>query len=549
MSFAVPVRTHPTASVFSVKFAHVSSLPPLSQYTNHVSSVPESNGLSTPSSQAKNLEFLASNSPSLSTWHVRYNYPIPLLLSAAAPLNAVSSTEKEGADEDAAHTDSSGTTIPDLHSAFAPPSEAFRANAEAAEAARVIAAAALQLEAIVTPPQVSLHHVIGGHFKSVALRVCLESGVTNILREAGPQVAQLQIALCRGIHVRDIAAKNGQDPEKLARFLATHHVYREVSPNIFANTRISSMLDTLKPSAEILADPEHKHDGTIGLAALASHHIDETFKASAYAWETLSDPATRFNIGMEGVQALQPPDAILKGYDWSRLVAGSLMVDVGGGIGTLCLTLAAKFQNSSLLSRIWSVVEQGKEQKCLQRFHPGKSPSKHTTFFTPQPQTDVSVFLLKQITHDWSDKYCVKILTQLSAAAIPQTTLLFLDSIVPLACHDPDTMKEEGLQEAPAPLLANYGTAAYMAYNADLVMFLLFNSQERTRMHFVELLARTGWEFVAIHRQPGDSAFIQWTSTCDESGHDSLGQDEEEDSSRYDFVQHSAAGGMLIQVQ
>jgi hypothetical protein len=40
-------------------------------------------------------------------------------------------------------------------------------------------------------------------------------------------------------------------------------------------------------------------------------------------------------------------------------------------------------------------------------------------------------------------------------------------------------------------------------------MFLLFNSQERTRMHFVDLLARTGWEVVAVHRQPGDSTFIQ----------------------------------------
>lgn len=39
-------------------------------------------------------------------------------------------------------------------------------------------------------------------------------------------------------------------------------------------------------------------------------------------------------------------------------------------------------------------------------------------------------------------------------------------------------------------------------------MFLLFNSQERTRMHFVDLLARTGWEVVAVHRQPGDSTFI-----------------------------------------
>jgi hypothetical protein len=28
-------------------------------------------------------------------------------------------------------------------------------------------------------------------------------------------------------------------------------------------------------------------------------------------------------------------------------------------------------------------------------------------------------------------------------------------------------------------------------------------------MHFVELLARTGWKVVAVRRQPGDSTFLQ----------------------------------------
>ncbi|KAJ6480521.1 S-adenosyl-L-methionine-dependent methyltransferase [Mycena vitilis] len=365
------------------------------------------------------------------------------------------------------------------------------------------------------------------------------AGVTEILREAGP----------KGIHVRDIAAKNGQDPEKLARFiryLATHHVYREVQPNAFANTRISSMLDTLKPSAEILADPEHKHDGTIGLAALASHHLDEAFKASAYAWESLADPATagsgnptaspfaramgrpetlwtyyarpeekfrqhRFGIGMEGIQALQPADAILKAYDWASVESGTLVVDVGGGVGTSCLTLAATFPTFKFVVQdLEGVIAQGKElwnTKLPSAVASGQVTLQVHDFFEPQPQTDATIFLLKQIMHDWSDEYCVKILKRLWDAAQPKTTLLLLDSIMPLACHDP--VAEEGLQEAPAPLLANYGAVNEMGYNADLAMLMLFNSQERTRMHFVELLARAGWKLVAVHRQAGDSTFLQ----------------------------------------
>ncbi|KAG6869655.1 hypothetical protein C0995_001459, partial [Termitomyces sp. Mi166 len=52
------------------------------------------------------------------------------------------------------------------------------------------------------------------------------------------------------------------------------------------------MLDTLKPSQDIISHPENKHENTPGLAALAAHHLDESFKAAAYAWDTLSDPAT-----------------------------------------------------------------------------------------------------------------------------------------------------------------------------------------------------------------------------------------------------------------
>ncbi|KAJ7067487.1 S-adenosyl-L-methionine-dependent methyltransferase [Mycena amicta] len=444
---------------------------------------------------------------------------------------------------------SAGVAVPDLHEPFAPPSEAFRAVPGAAEAASIIGAAALQLEAIVTPPQISLYRVVGGHLKSAALRVCLEANVTEILREAGPQ----------GLHVKDIAAKNGQDAEKLARFiryLATHHIYREVQPNVFANTRISSMLDTLKPSKDIIASPETKHDGTFGLAALAAHHLDETFKASAYAWETLADPKTRnsgdptaspfaramgqaetlwthferpeqkfrahrFGIGMQGVQALQPPDAILKAYDWGTLPAGSLVVDVGGGVGTSCLTLAKEFRDMKFVVQdLPGVIEQGQDvwqQKMPEALTSGQVTLQAHDFFTNQPQKHATVFLLKQVMHDWSDEYCVKILNTLWDAAVPNTTLLLLDSIVPLACHDPaaDASGPQAIpgaapsKEAPPPLLANYGATNDMPYNADFAMFLLFNSQERTVMHFQELLASAGWKIVKVHRQPRDSMFLQ----------------------------------------
>ena len=91
-------------------------------------------------------------------------------------------------------------------------------------------------------------------------------------------------------------------------------------------------------------------------------------------------------------------------------------------------------------------------------------------FFTPQPVTNASVFIVKQILQDWSDPYSVKILKELRAAAKPDTKLVVVDVIVAYACHDPtaDSEWSSGYKEAPAPLLPNYGAANVMPYILDL---------------------------------------------------------------------------------
>jgi hypothetical protein len=51
---------------------------------------------------------------------------------------------------------------PDLNQPFHPATEAFRMDPVAGEAAHTIAAAALHISAILSPPQVSLNHAVGG---------------------------------------------------------------------------------------------------------------------------------------------------------------------------------------------------------------------------------------------------------------------------------------------------------------------------------------------------------------------------------------------------
>ena len=208
-------------------------------------------------------------------------------------------------------------------------------------------------------------------------------------------------------------------------------------------------------------------------------------------------------------------------FDWSGIPDHSIVVDVGGGVGTAMLPIARKFANlrfviqdlppvledavevsafsvltpcdfdSAWIRRIphqfWSqempeamkshqVVFEGIESLSIRKI--SVDADVHLLhiaqdFFKPQPKREVAVFFLKQILHDWSDEYCSKILKNLRNAANPTTRLVFMESIVSLSCHDPSADHGQGLpgevpREAPRPLLANYGAVNEMVYNVDI---------------------------------------------------------------------------------
>lgn len=76
-------------------------------------------------------------------------------------------------------------------------------------------------------------------------------------------------------------------PARILRLLATNYVFTEVSPDVFANNRLSSVLDTGKSVEELLARlvlsilthnselrivrPESKYIGTSGITSFIEH--------------------------------------------------------------------------------------------------------------------------------------------------------------------------------------------------------------------------------------------------------------------------------------
>ena len=141
-------------------------------------------------------------------------------------------------------------------------------------------------------------------------------------------------------------------PARILRLLATNHIFIEVSPDVFANNRVSSALDTGKPVEELLSrldlnptvsnnelttvSPESKHIGTFGLTSFIEHgyesitglsssiqtlmrihSLDDGFKGSSYLTETLLDP--EFGYSNEPSKTAVTKALNIKGDFWSSL--------------------------------------------------------------------------------------------------------------------------------------------------------------------------------------------------------------------------------------
>ncbi|TFK50530.1 hypothetical protein OE88DRAFT_1645564 [Heliocybe sulcata] len=210
-------------------------------------------------------------------------------------------------------------------------------------------------------------------------------------------------------------------------------------------------------------------------------------------------------------------------FPWDTLPEGSLVVDVGGGIGSTSLLLAKKYQDLNFMvqDRV-GVVKMGEEawrERAPELLDGGRVTFLAHDFFTPQPTLPAppAVFLLRVITHDWPDEYARKILLNLRRAALDvqggvKTRLVVADHVLPLACQDlvvqrgaddGDGLMETRLPSWRPPLLSNLGKASANAYWMDLTMRCIFNSQERTLREMLTLLESAGWKGTVMSRAEG----------------------------------------------
>ncbi|KAF8954811.1 S-adenosyl-L-methionine-dependent methyltransferase [Flammula alnicola] len=414
-----------------------------------------------------------------------------------------------------------GHVVPSLHSTEPGPFDApHLVSAKLAKAIQTIEAACAQLSFAVANPG----HVIANKAYGYEEPACMQV-VTSA------KIADMLLGKPDGLPVDELAKRSGLDIGKLGRvlrLLATKHCFEEVKPDVFSNNRLSMQLVSTNP-----------------VASLVGVMTDEAFKASAFLNDTLADPKTalsssaddspfqrahgtsffgfydtpigekvrdRFAQSMVGWGEVTGRSMLPKVFAWDKVPTDSIICDVGGGNGHATLGLIKAFPHLKIvLQDMPAVVQQGRDYWKVE--YPEAIEKQRVRFvsidfFNDQPVPNCDFYYLRHVLHDWPTAESLKILGNIRKAMGPSSRLLIHELVLQHAVRDPSGSAL--LEQAPEPLLANYGMARIRLYNQDLNMMTLLNAKERTLQEFIELGEKSGFKFEKLW-DSGEAGLVEFS--------------------------------------
>ncbi|EMR68985.1 putative o- protein [Eutypa lata UCREL1] len=122
---------------------------------------------------------------------------------------------------------------------------------------------------------------------------------------------------------------------------------------------------------------------------------------------------------------------IVDNFPWGNFHNGTV-VDVGGSQGFVCFAIGRKFPTLSFVVQDLEPVIEAAKKEVPADDEVGKRVSFMAhDFITPQPIHGADVYIFRWIFHNWSDKYCVRILKNLIPALKPGAKIVVNDTVLP----------------------------------------------------------------------------------------------------------------------
>ncbi|EXJ53874.1 hypothetical protein A1O7_09210 [Cladophialophora yegresii CBS 114405] len=307
------------------------------------------------------------------------------------------------------------------------------------------------------------------------------------------------------ISYKDLAAKAGVVSNQCARvlkFAATKGWFRQTRPGHVTHTAISKMLlmpdfrDTIGyvtgesfAGGPKMVEAVEKYPGSAEKNETCwnlGHNTDlpmfEYFEHQPARMQRFMG-CMRYMASGESFSTKNVVDA----FDWQGLGKG-LVVDVGGGFGHCCSEIATVAPHLDFIVQdLEKVVAQAQRERANDKDIDRIKFQAHN-FFTAQPVKNASVYLLRFICHDYSDKYAAQILGHLVAAMGPNSRIIIVDEVMP----EVGVLSSVEEQRASRML--------------DMEMMLSFNSLEREEEGWQSLIEQADerLELRSIRRIPGN---------------------------------------------
>jgi hypothetical protein len=309
------------------------------------------------------------------------------------------------------------------------------------------------------------------------------------------------------ITIPELATKCGldlSDTHHIMRHAVSQGIFLEPEPGVIAHSAVSqaivnvpntdvmmsSILDDMWSAAPRVVDGMAKWPG--------SEEPDQTaFNIASHTSDTFFDElaknekrATTFAGCMTWMQSGLPlrPSFAVEGYDWS---VHKKVVDIGGSHGNIAREIVGKNPGMKVIVQdrpeVVESAPKGVTENVEWVVH---------DFFAEQPIKDADVYFYRWILHDWSDKYCIRILRALVPALRKGARVVLMEHILP----EPGT-------------LSPYQQRLVLGY--DMVMKELFNAKERTEKEWRTLIRSTheGFKVLDVYTPKGSQlgfVVVEW---------------------------------------
>ncbi|KAJ6597724.1 O-methyltransferase-domain-containing protein [Mycena vulgaris] len=424
-------------------------------------------------------------------------------MSGKTEIRALLAIITNAAEAAMAEYDKTGHEIPSLRSADGHPLDDAGDTVSLKKTIRLLEGACDQLCATLAPPHHTMINRAQNH-EWACISVVIQARIADAL---GPYP--------QGVHVNKLSNAVNIEKGKLARILrllATRNCFVEVERDVFANNRLSLILLSSNPVADLaychlaivskanailyqdFTTPPYADSYEFSKSPFMHAVESEGIEGGYFQWLN-AHPEKRlvFDRAMIGMGRVMGSSAVLYNYSWDSC---KTLCDVGSGVGNFSLPFARRYPMATVtLLDLAGTIARAKDlwgKEYPEAVAAGRVNFVEGDFMVPitVKEQDIYYVSLANILHDWPDAQALDILRSVRSAMASHSRLLIHEYVLEALSRGKGS--GAGTNSAPEPLLPNFGAGSVRAYYQDYTMLALFNSRERTEEEFSAMAGRVG---------------------------------------------------------